>query len=332
MILAGDIGGTKTVLGLFQTSANGQLTTVREQTYNSTEFSSFEDLLSQFTSDSVTLTAACFGIAGPVIEQRCVTTNLPWVLDAKHLADTLSISKVQLLNDLEATAYGMLHLTDDDFLTLNPNAVSQAGNRAVIAAGTGLGEALLHWDGEQHRAIATEGGHCDFAPQTPTQDQLLVFLRQRYPEHVSWERVVSGVGFSHIYDFLAESGYASPSKEIPAAKSADSLNDARNAIISELGLKGEDPLCRETLRLFVELYGAEAGNLVLKSFAIGGLYIGGGIAPKIRQALEDDGFLNAFISKGRYRPIMDKIPVKLSLNPRTALLGAAHFFNVKHYV
>ncbi|MGZ5007407.1 MAG: glucokinase, partial [Methylobacter sp.] len=228
------------------------------------------------------------------------------------------------LNDLEAMALGMLYLPEQDLIELNPNAESQSGNIAVIAAGTGLGEAILYWDGNKHYPIATEGGHSDFAAQNVQQDQLLAFLRKSYPDHVSCERILSGIGFSHIYDFLREQGFAPPCADVP---DSDSGVD-RNAVISGLGVAGKDPLCVETVRLFVELYGAETGNLALKSLATGGVFIGGGIGPKILPALKDGNFINAFKAKGRFLPLLDKVSVKLSLNPRTPLIGAINYFDL----
>ncbi|WP_045223662.1 glucokinase [Methyloterricola oryzae] len=325
MILAGDIGGTKTVLTLAQRQADGSLHCLREETFASGEYPSFDAILDLFLAHQPGLSSACFGVAGPVVQQRCVTTNLPWVLDAEELKAKLGTPQVRLLNDLEAMALGMLHLDDEDFVDLNPDAEPHPGNIAVIAAGTGLGEAILYWDGEKHRAMATEGGHSDFAPQTEQQLRLLGFLRGLYPEHVSWERLLSGPGFSHLYDFLVESGYAPPCPAVPAASQPSSGLD-RNALISRLGVGDEDPVCREAVRLFTELYGAEAGNLALKCFATGGVFIGGGIGPKIRPLLESGEFLRAFTAKGRFAPVMAKMPVKLALNPRAPLLGALHYF------
>ncbi|TPQ26705.1 glucokinase [Methylomonas koyamae] len=324
MILAGDIGGTKTVLALIETLGDGSLNCLREQTFASGEFASFDEILDLFLNGSGKVSAACFGIAGPVLNQRCQTTNLPWLLDGAELKQRLGTERVKLLNDLEAMAIGMLHLQAQDFIELNPNAEAQTGNIAVIAAGTGLGEAILHWDGNKYHPIATEGGHCDFAPQNPQQDRLLAYLRQKYPAHVSWERVLSGLGFSNIYDFLVDSRYAPPCPVVPAA--ADAAGVDRNALISRLGVDGEDPVCRETVRLFAELYGAEAGNLALKAFASGGVFIGGGIGPKIRPILESGEFLQAFVAKGRFQAMLSKVPVKLALNPRTPLLGAMHYY------
>lgn len=324
MILAGDIGGTKTVLSLLTRDANGSLTCLQEQSYSSRQYPEFDDILAAFLPADVNIKSACFGVAGPVVKQRCQTTNLPWLLDAVALQTKLGTAKVKLLNDLEAMALGMLHLPEHDLVELNPNAQTQSGNIAVIAAGTGLGEAILYWDGNKHYPMATEGGHSDFAAQNTQQDQLLAYLRKIHPDHVSCERILSGIGFSHLYDFLCEQGFAPPCADVP-----DNNSDIdRNAVISGLGVSGEDPLCAEAVRLFVELYGAETGNLALKSLAVGGIFIGGGIGPKILPAMQDGNFIRAFKAKGRFLPLLDKISVKLSLNPRTPLIGAINYFDL----
>ncbi|TAN71499.1 MAG: glucokinase [Methylobacter sp.] len=324
MILAGDIGGTKTVLSILTRDSNGSLTCLQEQTYSSQQYSEFDDILAAFLPADAHIKSACFGVAGPVVNQRCQTTNLPWLLDAAALEIKLGTSKVKLLNDLEAMALGMLYLPEHDLVELNPNAEIQAGNIAVIAAGTGLGEAILYWDGNKHYPIATEGGHSDFAAQNPQQDQLLAYLRRIYPDHVSCERILSGIGFSHLYDFLCEQGFAPPCADL-----SDINSDVdRNAVISGLGVSGDDPLCAEAVRFFVELYGAETGNLALKSLAMGGVFIGGGIGPKILPALQNGNFIQAFKAKGRFLPLLDKVSVKLSLNSRTPLIGAINYFDL----
>jgi len=323
VILAGDIGGTKTVLSILSKDSNGSLMCLQEQTYSSQQFPEFEDILTAFLPADVNIKSACFGVAGPVVNQRCHTTNLPWLLDAEELKIKLNTSKVKLLNDLEAMALGMLYLPEHDLLELNPDAEVQAGNIAVIAAGTGLGEAILYWDGNKHHPMATEGGHSDLAANNTQQDLLLAYLRKSYPDHVSCERILSGIGFSHLYDFLCDQGFAPPCPNVP-----DTNSDIdRNAVISRLGVTGEDSLCAEAVRLFVELYGAETGNLALKSLATGGIFIGGGIAPKILSAMQDGKFIHAFKAKGRFFPLLEKIPVKLSLNPRTPLIGAINYFD-----
>lgn len=323
MILAGDIGGTKTLLTLLERDDDGKLHCIKECSFASNEFSRFEDMLARFLPDEAKIDEACLGIAGPVVNQRCLATNLPWSLNASDLKSHLGTDRVKLLNDLEAMAVGMLYLQDDELIELNPQAQPQTGNIAVIAAGTGLGEAILYWDGARHSPMATEGGHCSFAPQNSQQDRLLAYLRSKFPAHVSWERVLSGIGFSHLYDFLLADGFA------PACLAVPSNSDVgidRNAIISKLGINREDTLCVEVVRLFVELYGSEAGNLALKSFANGGVFIGGGIGPKIRPALESGEFMRGFTHKGRFQQMLGKISVKLALNERTVLLGAMHYF------
>lgn len=329
MILAGDIGGTKTVLSLLEKDADGLLKCVREQTFASGEYGSFDAILELFLPADVRIGSACFGVAGPVVEQRCFATNLSWTLDGELLKARLDTPKVRLLNDLEAMAFGMLHLEAGDFVELNPNAEPQTGNIAVIAAGTGLGEAILYWDGRQYHPIASEGGHCSFAPQTAQQDQLLHFLRKHFPRHVSYERILSGVGFSHLYDFLVESQFAAPCPAVPSAAACNGNGADRNAIISRLGIDGEDALCGEAVRLFVEIYGAEAGNLFMKAFATGGVFIGGGIGPKIRSAMQAGDFMLGFTAKGRFQALLGKVSVKLSLNPRTPLIGAIHYFDAE---
>jgi glucokinase len=323
VILAGDIGGTKTVLSILTRDANGSLSCLQEQSFASQQFAEFDDILTAFLPANVIITSACFGVAGPVVNQRCQTTNLPWLLDTEALKLKLGTGKVKLLNDLEAMALGMLYLPDKDLIELNPNALQQSGNIAVIAAGTGLGEAILYWDGNKHYPMATEGGHTDFAAQTTQQDLLLAYMRKSYPDHVSCERLISGIGFSHLYDFLVEQGFP-PCPDVPE------LNDEtdRNAVISQLGVAGSDLLCSAVVKLFVELYGAETGNLALKSLATGGVFIGGGIGAKILPAMQNGDFINAFKAKGRFSHLLDKISVKLSLNPRTPLIGAINYFDL----
>ena len=322
MILAGDIGGTKTNLALFEVK-EGTLTVQEKHQYSSREFSSLNEVISAFKVESSMrdIDAACFGIAGPVIEGRCRTTNLPWDIVTSDLQVHLGIEKVRLLNDLEATAYGMLYLPEDAFVDLNPSGRNIDGNRAIIAAGTGLGEAMLYYDGSGYHPIGSEGGHCDFAPLTPQQDELLRWMRNRYPGHVSFERILSGPGIYTLYEFLVESGFATqPTSMLNIPEGKD-----RSAMVSECALNEHNPLCMEALRLFVEIYGAEAGNLALKSMSLGGVYIGGGIAPKILPIITNNHFMNGFLSKGRFDEMLRGMQVKVALNTETALLGAAHY-------
>ena len=323
MILAGDIGGTKTVLSLLTKDKSGQLICQKEQVFYSQNFLGFNDILDDFLPQDCLIKSACFGVAGPIINQRCQTTNLPWLIEAEVLKTRFLGAQIKLINDLEAMALGMLHLSDDELLELNPNAETQAGNIAVIAPGTGLGQALLFWDGHSHQSIATEGGHTDFAPVNNRQDLLLEYLRNLYPDHVSYERILSGIGFSHLYDFICVKKIAQPS--ILVTQLSDAVD--RNAIISQLGVEGTDKACIETLKLFVEILGAETGNLTLKSLATGGVFIGGGICPNIITALQNRTFIESFKAKGRFNALLDKVSIKLSLNPRTPLLGAIKYFS-----
>ena len=248
-------------------------------------------------------------------------TNLKWELDEKALVKTTGAKQVKLLNDLEATAYGMLHLGPDELKPLNPEGQKHMGNVAVIAAGTGLGEAILFWDGSEYLPSASEGGHSDFAPRTDLEIELLRYLRTRLKGRVSYERVLSGPGLLNIYHFLRDTGHgAEPDWLAEKLKSGDP-----SATISKLGLTGEEPLCTEALDLFSSIYGAEAGNLALKCLSVGGVFVGGGIAPKILPALERGAFLQSFSDKGRFSPLLKGMELKVSLNPRAALLGAAHY-------
>lgn len=322
MILAGDIGGTKTNLALYILEDN-ELKIVAQKQYASKDYSSFMDLIKNFKDEKQikNIDALCLGIAGPIIDQRCRTTNLPWDIRAKDLKKEFEIQSVKLLNDLESTAYGMLYLKDEEFVDLNPTGRDSKGNIAVIAAGTGLGEAILHYDENSYTPIGTEGGHTDFAPISTQQDELLTWLRKRYPGHVSYERVVSGIGIYTLYEFLLETNFApSPQAMLNIPDGVD-----KSAMISKCALEQNDPLCMETLRLFAEIYAAEAGNLALKSMSLGGVYIGGGIAPKILPIIKSEYFLNAFFSKGRFEELLRGMKLKVSLNQETALLGAARY-------
>ncbi|MCP5298121.1 MAG: glucokinase [Chromatiaceae bacterium] len=325
-VLAGDIGGTKTVLCLYRVgdgpAGDAPMTEIHKAVHPSTAYARLDDLVATFLAGAPSHrpAAACLGIAGPIHEQCCTATNLPWVIDARALSRGFSLDDAYLLNDLEAAAYGMLHLPDSDFVELNPRAVTQAGHAAVIAAGTGLGQAILAWDGQRHLVMPSEGGHADFGPNSAQQDALLSFLRERFGGHVSNERILAGNGFGNLYDFLRASGHARPN---PAVE-AEMARQDRNAVISHHGLRGDDPLCSEAMRLFVHIYGSEAGNLALKCLPFGGLYIGGGIGPKIRPALEAGGFMQGFLAKGRMARAIERIPLRLCLNPEAPLLGAAH--------
>ncbi len=321
MILAGDIGGTKTVLALYEKSGR-ELRQVREETFPSREHASFEEILKAFAPGE-RLQCACFGVAGPVLDGKVEATNLPWRLDEQSLARAIDAPHVKLLNDLEAAAFGMLFLQSDEFEVLQRGTREPLkGNIAVIAPGTGLGEAILYWDGQRHHPIASEGGHTEFGPRTDQEVELLKYLRAKFGGHVSYnERLVSGMGIGNIYVFLRDSGFA---EEPPWLKEKVASGDP-NAVITEVGLAGDHPLCVATLDLFCSILGAEAGNLVLTCLAVGGLFLGGGIPPKILPALRKEGFMNGFTDKGRFLDLMKSIEVRMALNPRAPLLGAAHY-------
>jgi glucokinase len=322
MILAGDIGGTKTNLALYEV-INGALVIKTQHQFASGEFATFNEVITEFIKITApnSINAACFGIAGPIIDGNCRTTNLPWDISTTELQKLLKTSSVRLMNDLEATAYGMLYLPQEEFIELNPLARHTEANRAVIAAGTGLGEGMLFYDGQYYHPSGSEGGHCDFAPLTAEQDRLLVWLRNRHPSHVSFERILSGPGIYTLYEFLKESGFAPE----PLAMQNISEGKDKSALVSECALELKDPLCLKTLQLFAEIYGAEASNLALKTLSLGGVYIGGGIAPKILPILTNEHFMRGFLAKGRFEELLARMPVKISLNAETALLGAAHF-------
>jgi glucokinase len=318
-VLAGDIGGTKTRLALF-TGGGTQPVCQREQTYTSRRYAALDTIISEFLAGGAPPAAACFGIAGPVRDNTAATTNLPWRINAAALASRFGITRVSLLNDLEATAWGIGALDAADFHTLNRGRAAPAGNAAIIAAGTGLGEAGLYHDGTRLRPFATEGGHTDFSPGNEQEMALLRFL-QVHHEHVSWERVVSGPGLVTVHAFLC----AEQRQAIPDWLEAATAEGDPAAAIAAAAQDGSDPVCGAALRLFTRLYGREAGNLALKILATGGLYLGGGIAPKILASLQGIEFMQTFCAKGRMRPLLEAMPVRVILNDRAALLGAAVF-------
>ena len=319
MILAGDVGGTKTALALFD-GQGVNFTLVREATLPSREFPTFEGAIARFLVDgpSGPIGAASFGIAGPVVEGRGVTMNLPWQIDERTLEKSIPARRVRLMNDLEATGHGLGALPPTSLVTLQAGK-PRSGNKALIAAGTGLGEALLIWDGKSHQVIPSEGGHADFAPRTELEMDLLCFLAKEFGR-VSYERILSGPGFFNVYRFLRDTGRAPEPLWLTEKLKA---GGDPNLVIGPAALEGRDPLCVATLDLFTAVYGAEAGNLGLKALSVGGVYIGGGIAPRFRAKIEDGAFIAAFRAKGRLSQLMEAMPVHLLLESRTALLGAA---------
>jgi len=317
-ILSGDIGGTKTRLAVLSVR-DTRLHLEREQTYASRDYDVFEELLGDFLLDADIPAKAAFGVAGPVQGRVVQTTNLPWRIDADALKRRFSFGLCTLLNDLEAISNGLSALDTEDFLTLQEGAqTNSAGNAAVIAAGTGLGEAGLFWDGFRYHPFSTEGGHASFSPCDEMEVALLRHLQRRHG-HVSWERIVSGPGLSSLHEFLCSHRKMS----IPDWLHHEMQQGDSSAAIANAALNGRDDLCIETLDWFVRLYGAEAGNLALKVMSRGGMYLGGGIAPKILPRLQNGAFLKAFCNKGRMRPLLEAMPVKVILNDRVALFGAA---------
>ncbi len=319
-VLSGDIGGTHTRLALFDTAGDA-LELVVQRTFASRNFAGLGDIVREFTAErQERCDRACFGIAGPVSGGRSETTNLPWVIEARQLESGLGIERVFLINDLEANAHGISELTGDDLVLLHEGAGEPEGNAAIISAGTGLGEAGLYWNGERFRPFATEGGHTDFAPQNELDIALLRYLQQRFG-HVSWERVVSGPGLVSIFEFLRYQRDAT----VPAWLTERLATEDPAATISEAGLEGRCEVCVEALELFARYYGTEAGNLALKTMARSGVFLGGGIAPKIVRKLKTSAFVEPFSAKGRMRQLLVAMPVWVILNDRTALLGAARF-------
>lgn len=318
MILAGDVGGTSTRLAFFDVS-RGQLQRLVEKTYHSRDYATLDDIVGDFLASQQTKPeAAAIGIAGPVHEGVVRATNLPWLVEVKRLAARIGISKVVIINDLEANGYGIATLGADDFAILQPGAPDAKGNAIVVSPGTGLGESVLYWDGSQYWPLPSEGGHASFAPQTDLEDELLKHLRAQFG-HVSWERLVSGPGIFNIYKFLRDTGRESE----PAWLAQQLKGQDPAAVISKAALERKSPLCERTLDLFAALLASECGNMALKVLAIGGIYLGGGIPPKILPKLKEPAFIEAFKDKGRFGPLLETFPVRVILNEYTALRGAA---------
>jgi len=324
MILAGDIGGTNARLAYFQPQ-NGHLHLVSERVFPSREHSELGEIVSEFLDESDTRPeVACFGIAGPVLNGRVETSNLPWVIEQSRLAKQIHLPGTLLINDLEASAWGIGALAASDLVPLNKVSGPAVGNQAVIAPGTGLGEAGLFWDGTRHHVFACEGGHTDFGPQDDLQIELVRYLKARFG-HVSYERILSGPGLVNVYEFLRESGCGKESPELAAAlKKGDPA-----AAISRAALDGTNSLAEKALDLWISVYGAEAANLALKAMATGGLFLAGGISPKVLAKLTGPLFMQSFVAKGRLRPLLESIPVQVVTNEKAGLLGAARCASVR---
>ncbi len=319
MILAGDVGGTKAHLALYD-FIDGKLESTRDEKYAAKDYSGVEEIVKEFLG-AQTVTAACLGVPGPVRDGRLRLTNLPWTLDSRELSVSLGINHVFLINDLEANGYGINELAADQIYTLSEGDPSQIGNRALIAAGTGLGECLLIWNGHSHVPYPSEGGHADYAPRNEDEIDLLRFLKQKYNGRISWERVVAGMGLTNIYEFLREVRGV----DEPAWLATRMVAEDPNAVITELALAAKSEICEKALDMYVSAYGAETGNLALKLLSVGGVYVGGGIAPRIIEKLKDGRFMKAFTDKGRLSQLLVNMPVRIILDSRAALLGAAAY-------
>jgi glucokinase len=321
MILAGDIGATRTRLAAFETEGN-RLQCVVEKTYMSQEHGGLPEILAQFIrTEGIPVHSACLGVAGPVRGGRSKISNLTWVLDARELAKQLKLNSVGLLNDLEAYAYGIDALDSKDFITLSEGSEDAEGNRAVISARTGLGVAGLYWDGFRHHPFACEGGHADFAPRNELEMELLAYLQKKVGR-ISYERILSGPGIRNIYEFLRDMHKA----EEPAwlAEQIQAAHDVP-ALISKMALEGKAAICDQTLAIFVSVFGAETGNCALRYMTTGGIFIGGIIAAKLVSRMQDPVFMQAFLDKGRMETLLKDMPVKIILNDDCGLIGAARY-------
>lgn len=319
MILAGDIGGTNARLAFFEGTPD-HLEPLVIEIFASREHKGLQEIARRFLAKhNQTVTAACFGIPGAIIDGHAETANLPWVVDARDISRELGIDEVHLLNDLEANAYGIAMLQESDFVVLNPGVPNPKGNLALISAGTGLGEAGLLAEAGGYRPIPSEGGHVDFAPRNDLELDLLRYLMGHF-EHVSYERVLSGPGLHNIYQFLRDTGRG----EEPSWLGEQIAHGDPSAVIAKSALEGTSSICVQALDVFVSIYGAEAGNLALKMVAVGGTFVGGGIAPKILRKLSSTAFMKAFSAKGRVSSWLKNVPVRVITNDKAALLGAGH--------
>ncbi len=319
MILAGDVGGTKCNLALFA-EKNGKLEFVFRERFASKEFAQFDLIIREFSRRAAPhlgqekIRAAGFGVAGPVIDNRIHATNLPWIVDAEILAHEVGVKSIVLVNDLGATGHSLEHLAPEDFCVLNQGTPVPGASRALLAAGTGLGEGILFWDGNRYKVVPSEGGHSDYSPRSDQQIELLKFMRHRYPQ-VSWELILSGRGFRTLHEFIAPS-VKHPIFEDPDADPAP--------FITKSGLDHSCPVCVEALDLWTNIYGAEAGNLALKVLALGGVYVAGGIAVKILRKMKDGTFFKSFQDKWHFEKMLSDVPVSIVLNESAPLIGAAY--------
>ena len=321
MILAGEIGATRTRLAAFDADGN-KLQLVVEKTYLSQEHGGLPEMITTFIkTEGIPVQSACFGVAGPVTAGRSKISNLPWTIDSRELASQLKLNSVGLINDLEAYAYGIDALESKDFITLSEGADDAEGNRAVISARTGLGVAGMYWDGFRHHPFACEGGHADFSPRNKLEIELLDYLQGKH-RRVSCERVLSGPGIKNIYDFLRDTKKVEEPQDLREQMSQAS---DPSALISKLAAEGKSPICDQTMSLFVTIYGAETGNCALHFMSTGGIFIGGSIAAKNINKMKDPAFMKSFLDKGRMTPLLKQMPVKIVLNDDSGIIGAARY-------
>jgi len=321
MILAGEIGATRTRLAAFDADGN-KLQLVVEKTYLSQEHGGLPEMITTFIkTEGIPVQSACFGVAGPVTAGRSKISNLPWTIDSRELASQLKLNSVGLINDLEAYAYGIDALESKDFITLSEGADDAEGNRAVISARTGLGVAGMYWDGFRHHPFACEGGHADFSPRNKLEMELLDYLQGKH-RRVSCERILSGPGIKNIYDFLRDTKKVDEPKEL-----REQMRKAPDppALISKLAAEGKTPICDQTMSLFVSIYGAETGNCALYFMSTGGIFIGGSIAAKNVNKMKDPAFMKSFLNKGRMTSLLQQMPVKIVLNDDSGIIGAARY-------
>jgi len=314
LILAGDVGGTKTLLTLCKYERN-ELQIIKEKKFPSKEFKSLNAIIKEFLSGGESPTVISIAVAGPITKGTANLTNLKWQVSEKEIKKEFNAQQVFLLNDLEATAFGLSELHHEDFIVIHKGDETIGGNMAIIAPGTGLGEAGLYWDGHAYHPFATEGGHCDYAPRSEEEIELYKFLHQQFG-HVSWERLVSGQGIFNIHSFLKKIR-TNVKSDFDISESADPA-----AAISEQALEGEDPICKETIEWFFRFMAYESANLALKIKSTGGLFIAGGIPPKLRKLIKPAEFIMFFKQVGRLNELLEKMPVHLVLNEKTGLLGA----------
>lgn len=336
MYLVGDIGGTKTNIAIVNFE-DGKFKFLFEESFANKNYDSLITILKNYFDEKINknshlsslvshLTSICFGIAGPIKDGNCDATNLPWIVNSEKISEALNIdlNSVSLVNDLEAAAYGIELLDEKDIFILNKGITQRCGNRALISAGTGLGESIIFWDGKRYRPSPSEGGHTDFAPRNKIEINLLNYLINKYGR-ISYERILSGPGLLNVYNFFCDM----TSHDTPQWLKERFKNEDPSAVISDVGMSKQDRCCEKALDLFVSVYGAEAGNLALTALATGGIYVGGGIAPKILNKIKEGGFMQAFTNKGRLSVLISQIPVRVILNDKIPLLGAANYVRLK---